>query len=197
MQIITNVVSAAICTLIIIIIEYKRSEARSKYWKRIILLLVSETCAAVGCIINEYSIADILFTIFLISNLYLFAIEDVETRTVFAIQTNVLIMAGVVYSTINITDGGVGRIIIFCIIFLILWIAGRKEKLGIGMGDIKIIAASALFWNAVQLFSVLFLSLFIAIIYGIYILIKNKSGVKTEIPFIPFILAGTIAAFIF
>lgn len=192
MQIITSVCASLICTLLLTIIEYKRSDAALALWKRLFLLISAQAGCAAGCIMKEYSIANILFTVFLVSGLYVLSIEDLETRTVPSVFLNIMIMTGTVCTLINITEGGAGRIIIFCLIFIVLFTAAKKEKLGIGTGDAKVIAATALFMYPGMLFVALFMSLFIAMICGIFILARKKSGIKTELPFIPFLLAGTV-----
>lgn len=192
MQMITTICASLICTLLLIIIEYRRSNATLAFWKKLFLLISAQAGCSAGCIMKEYSIANILFTVFLVSGLYVLSIEDLETRTVPSVFLNIMIMAGAVCTLINITDGGAGRIIIFCLIFIVLFTAAKKEKLGIGTGDAKVIAATALFIYPGTLFVALFMSLFIAMIYGIFILARKKSGIKTELPFIPFLLAGTV-----
>lgn len=193
---IINIGAAALCAIGISAAGYKKKYLKISVLKRIVLLILVESCCAAGCIVKDLNIADSLFMIFFVSALYLLSVEDIETRTVPSMMLNVVIMAGAVCSVINITDGGAGRIIIFCLIFAILFAAARREKLGIGTGDAKIIAAAALFMDPGKLFVALFMSLFISMIYGIYIIIRKRSGVKTELPFIPFLLAGTLISLI-
>lgn len=191
-----DICAAVLCTLIISITEYKRKDPGINFLKRFFLLIVAESCCTAGCIINNYSAANGVFMIFYISALYVMSVQDIETKMVSSIILNVTIMTGAVCTLVNIADGGAGRIIIFCLIFIILFTAAKKEKLGIGTGDAKAIAAAALFVSPGTLFVTLFMSLLFSMIYGIFIIVKNKSGVKTELPFIPFLLAGTLAGII-
>ena len=73
----------------------------------------------------------------------------------------------------------------------------KKEKSGIGSADVKVIAGLSLYLDFSSLFSVLFFSFGAGLIYGIILIMLKKATSKTALPFIPFLLIGTLAGFLF
>ncbi len=63
-----------------------------------------------------------------------------------------------------------------------------------GMGDVKLAFFMGLFLGFPQIFVALFLSFFIGAIIGIGLIALNKKGLKSEIPFGPFLVVGTFIA---
>lgn len=76
------------------------------------------------------------------------------------------------------------------ICFLILMIADKISKGGIGMGDIKLISAIGFMCGVYLVFSTLILSLFVCVVVAILLLILKKKTSKDRLPFGPFIYIG-------
>lgn len=64
----------------------------------------------------------------------------------------------------------------------------------IGFGDVKLLAFMGFCLQNDRIWGVIFLSAIVAFVYSLYLVLCKKANRKTEIPFAPLLLAGTIAA---
>ena len=63
---------------------------------------------------------------------------------------------------------------------------------GVGMGDVKLFAVTGWYVGAGSIMPLVFLTALISAAYSIVMLLLKKIKLKEEIPFAPFVLAGTI-----
>lgn len=75
--------------------------------------------------------------------------------------------------------------------FLLAYVLSRG---GIGMGDVKLFAVLGFYLGTGSIFTVVFLTVVLSAAYSIVMLIRRKIKLKEEIPFAPFVLAGTLLA---
>lgn len=80
-------------------------------------------------------------------------------------------------------------------ILLILLI--RILKIGIGAGDLKLLAITELYLGLIDTLLLLLVSSFIFFIFSIYLLIKRQITIYTNIPFCPFVLMANMILLIF
>ena len=66
------------------------------------------------------------------------------------------------------------------------------SKKRVGIADIKVISFLGFYMGYPLIFSLLFASMFLAMIYGIALVVLKKAELKSEIPFLPFLLLGYI-----
>lgn len=66
------------------------------------------------------------------------------------------------------------------------------SKGAIGAGDVKLVAALGYYLGMGAVFTAIFLTVVVAAAYGMIALLLKKASLKQEIPFAPFILAGTV-----
>ena len=64
----------------------------------------------------------------------------------------------------------------------------------VGYGDVKLLGIMGLYLGANHIWSPLFMTLILLFFTGVILLILKKADRKTEIPFAPFLLAGTVIA---
>ena len=64
----------------------------------------------------------------------------------------------------------------------------------IGFGDVKLLAFMGFGLQNDRIWGAIFLSAIVAFVYSLYLVLCKKANRKTEIPFAPLLLAGTIAA---
>jgi len=88
-------------------------------------------------------------------------------------------------SDYSFIGAGLGASLFFLLIFLI-----SKGK-WLGFGDVKLALFMGLFLGYPQILVGLFLSFFIGAIIGIILILFKKKGLKSEIPFGPFLILGT------
>lgn len=84
-------------------------------------------------------------------------------------------------------DDIMGLLMIFIFAVAVLIFA----KNSIGMGDIKLLMVMAMYQGYAGVFASIFLSLFLTSVIGIGLIIGRKKSRKDEVPFGPFLLAGT------
>lgn len=64
-----------------------------------------------------------------------------------------------------------------------------------GMGDVKLAGALGLIFGWPDIIMVLTLSFIIGSIFGIYLMIRKKKGMKDAVPFGPFLVIGSALTF--
>ena len=65
-----------------------------------------------------------------------------------------------------------------------------------GLGDVKLLAVTAMTAGYSLAFQILVLALLLSFIYSLYLLMVQKMSTRTEIPFVPFLAAGAAASFL-
>jgi len=78
--------------------------------------------------------------------------------------------------------------------FLLTLFLVTKGK-GMGFGDVKFALLMGLFLGYPKIIAGLFLSFLIGAIIGLVMILLQKKGMKSEIPFAPFLVAGSFVAF--
>lgn len=73
--------------------------------------------------------------------------------------------------------------------FLLCFLLARG---GIGAGDVKLLAVIGYYVGGGAIFTLIFLTTLLAALYSLIRLALKKTGLKEEIPFAPFVFAGTI-----
>lgn len=91
---------------------------------------------------------------------------------------------------LNIAGGLISALIIGAIVFL------TKEN-GMGEGDIWVIASLGFFVGAEKMVIGFYLSIFSALLIGILYSIKLKKFKGVPVPLVPFLVFGSLAAFVF
>lgn len=76
--------------------------------------------------------------------------------------------------------------------FLGLFLVSKGQW--IGFGDVKLVVLLGLILGFPNVLAGLFLSFFFGAIIGVVLMLLNKKGLKSEVPFAPFLIAGTFMA---
>jgi len=85
---------------------------------------------------------------------------------------------------------------LFLGLFFLSIVLISKEK-WMGMGDAKLGALIGIFLGWPKIIPALFFSFFVGSIFGIFLIILKKKSLKSEIPFAPFLVSGTIFSLFF
>jgi prepilin signal peptidase PulO-like enzyme (type II secretory pathway) len=170
---------------------FHRTEMK-KSLLRIMIILMLNIVLAAGMVYTEKSMPDIFFMTFLVNGLYLLTVDDIRTHEVKTVHLYIIMLAGAVSAVCSGIWSMAGRLAVFGILFLILHLIARRQTSGIGSGDVKIISSLSLYMNLTQIFNVLFISLAVGLIYGLVLLALKKATVKSEMPFLPFLMFGTL-----
>lgn len=123
----------------------------------------------------------------------LFSVQDIRERRLS--NKLMLIMLGIsiimIAATVNVGDylvsfiSGIG-------IFLVMFVMYLVSMRTLGFGDVKLFSVIAFligFGDAVQ---IIFMTLVLTVVVGIFIGIYKKQGLKMELPMIPFAFFATI-----
>jgi len=76
--------------------------------------------------------------------------------------------------------------------FLLIFLVSRGRWMG--FGDVKLAVLMGLALGVPNIFVALFLAFFFGAIIGVILMVFQKKGLKSEIPFGPFLIAGTFLA---
>lgn len=74
----------------------------------------------------------------------------------------------------------------------IFFIGNLISRNGMGMGDVKLMAAAGLMIGMNKIMGLIFWSLFTSLIAGLILIAAKKAKIKTAIPLAPFFLAGSV-----
>lgn len=144
---------------------------------------------------------EIVRVLLVISVLWACAWVDVKSRII----PNKILLVGLLIRCVLIavetllSPSEVGYIFLSSIVAAIALFIGSflcrlVSRDSIGFGDVKLLAFMGFCLQNDRIWGAIFLSAFVAFVYSLYLVLFKKANRKTEIPFAPLLLAGTIAA---
>lgn len=136
-----------------------------------------------------------IFKWFIIPMLIPPAIEDIKTReirnvywvAIMLLKSAFLILKRDKEELFSSLFGLAVSLLIFVVSYLIL-------KDGIGPGDVKLLTAAAFFLGINLFLRALLMISVISLVFSLFLLATKQATKKTEFPFAPFIVAGTLVA---
>lgn len=117
---------------------------------------------------------------------------DIKEKEIPVIYIYCLLLCCGIMMLINPYCNIINNIITGVIITGVLALFYRLKKESVGLGDIEVIAALSFSFGYPHIFNILFAALFIAMIFGMILLIIKRAKLKAEIPFIPFLCLSVI-----
>lgn len=78
------------------------------------------------------------------------------------------------------------------VVYVILLFISVMSKGGLGLGDAKLLALTAVFTGGNYLLQMIFWGLACAFVYSILLLAHKRGNRKTELPFVPFLACGML-----
>lgn len=124
--------------------------------------------------------------------LVLLLIYDIRYLMVPDTILNALIFISILYALSNHYPATNILLAILPIIFFGAIIFFSHETL-MGWGDFKILLASAFFLSFPKIILSIFISIFLGTIWGVLLLLLRRKTLKSQIPFAPFLVFGTMA----
>lgn len=177
--------------LALALVEHRRTTKPFVWQLRFAVLVAANLTVAACCHLQKLPILNTACLFFLINSLYILAADDIQTQHMQTVHLYLLILGGAVTAFVN-GEGWIGRFLLFLMLVVVLHLMARRPQSGIGSGDAKVIAALALYFGFSQLFSVLFFALTAGLLFGLAMILFQKATVKTALPFLPFLLVGTL-----
>ena len=115
--------------------------------------------------------------------------QDLKKKEILLVPTLVFLTAGILLSLLKVLHGTGISASFLCGTGGTVFSIFSSER--IGMGDVLILMTLCLFLNADELLIVLGSGSLFCMAAGVFLLIRTRNRVK-QIPFIPFLLAGTL-----
>lgn len=137
-----------------------------------------------------------LFYGFLFLLLVLSCIKDFEKRIIPDPIVIAVILGGICFSAVSKNIIFIDAITGSIVTVFIFWFVSFVTKGGIGMGDVKLFAGTALYMGLEKSMSAIAVSTLISGLYSIILVLINPENREKTIPFAPFILMGTLAALV-
>lgn len=183
--------TACACTAALAWWERRRAASLFRWQVSLLCLVLANSAAAIGAAWHDLPAGAAAFRFLLVNLLCLLTLDDLRTRYMQSVQLYGLIAVGAACALYD-GPGWAGRFLLFGALFFVLHRLSRRTASGIGAGDAKGIAALALYFDFSALFTILFLALAAGLLYGGAQMIAGRANMKTELPFLPFLLAGTL-----
>lgn len=140
------------------------------------------------------NIFKILFLFYIFSSLIILFIYDFKNSLIPEIVLFPAIIAGFIYalmSGVSLVSMALAIAVSCLPLFLIFWIS--KEK-AMGFGDVELALFMSVFLGFPNILVALFLAFFFGAIIGLILMFFKGRGLKSEIPFGPFLIFGTIVS---
>ena len=141
----------------------------------------------------KFSILNLLFLLYIVSSLIVIFIYDLKH---YLIPDKILFPAIIIAFIYNFLNFNylLAAFIAFSF-FLFIYLISKGQWMG--FGDVKLSILLGLILGFPNILVGLFLSFFFGAIIGIGLIYLNKKGLKSEIPFAPFLIMGTFVAMFF
>lgn len=131
----------------------------------------------------------VIRSVILLIGLAMLGIEDIRKKQVSVVPTLLLAAAGMVLSIIS-GDWNSWKVILRFlpggITFLIAWMTRES----IGYGDALVLLCIGCFLPGVQMINLCMAAFTLSGLFALFLLLVRKKGRKTQVPFVPFLLAG-------
>ena len=125
------------------------------------------------------------------------AIGDIRTRRIRPALVYAMLGLAAVKTGWEVLESGgywtsLWAALIACLITVLVVYGMHRFTHGIGLGDVKLMAAAALFYSVRGIFTIVFVSMLLTAAAGMAMVIKSRSNLKAELPFAPFVAAAAI-----
>ena len=146
---------------------------------------------------NIFGLLNLIFILYIASSLIIIFVYDfkhylIPDKVLFPAMGVALIYDFINYHyLLNNILAAIGAVLFFLIIFFI------SKGRAMGFGDVKLVFLMGLLLGATKVLTALFLAFFFGAIIGVILMLWKKKGLKSEIPFGPFLITGTFLAMFF
>lgn len=131
----------------------------------------------------------------LADGLLLMAATDVREKRIYDVHFYPLLFCGGVGAFFPL-DAAVWKYLLFLLVSGMLFLVTRRHS-GLGKGDARMIACLCLYFPLSGWMEVLLMALLSAALFGLIGVARKKNDLKTELPFMPFLLLGVLLEFAF
>ncbi|MDF2521830.1 MAG: peptidase prepilin type [Clostridia bacterium] len=125
--------------------------------------------------------------------LFVISVLDTRDRQISKKGFAILMLGGFAAAASNQSISIVNSLGSMLSVFAVLWIIYHFSKGSIGMGDVRLCAATALYLGIEKAFGMLALATIMSGVTALILILLNKAYRNESMPFAPFIAAGTAA----
>ena len=135
----------------------------------------------------------IIKCIALIGFLGFFTYEDIKEKQISNRILIAMLIVGVIFTCVSFnTSVIVSSFVCALITGAITYLTSLISRGGLGKGDVILLTITALFIGDLSMVYIVFLSLLAMFLFTIVALLLKKINVKSKLPYVPFLLIGTI-----
>lgn len=135
----------------------------------------------------------IIKCITLIGFLGFFAYEDIKEKQISNKILIIMLVVGIIFAGISLNFSVIVSSIMCALITgAITYLTSLISRGGLGKGDVILLTITALFIGDLSMVYIVFLSLLAMFLFTIVALLMKKITVKSKLPYVPFLLIGTI-----
>lgn len=149
---------------------------------------------AYSCHFEQVNMAAGFCRFALTNGLLMMTVTDMREHMVYDVHFFITLAGGIVTAVSLLSIGTAGRVLLFLFMLSVLYLAGKRSS-GIGFGDTRMIACLALYFSFTEWMEVMLLALGSSLIFSAAAVLLKKKTMKSEIPFMPFLLFGTAAEY--
>lgn len=147
--------------------------------------------AAAALLLGEGNVPWQISRFYLINGMYLAAATDLLEKSVYELHYRLLLLGGAISAFLQEGTTFFAMYLTFGVLYGLLFLVSRRNG-QLGMGDSQMIACLALYFPLPRWTEVVLLALLGAMLCGLAGIAMKKKTIKSELPFIPFLLGGTI-----
>lgn len=129
------------------------------------------------------------------SFMFAVAMEDFGSKKIPNMLIAAFMIIGIIINLfIQTTDAFIGMLIMLLLVTGIFCVIYKTSRGGIGAGDVKLLACSALFLEPGDLLTTIIIAFLFTFLAGIILIVIRHMDKKVLLPFSPFILAGFLVS---
>lgn len=165
---------------------------RAPGWRTLLLAIVA---GLAGWAIAARSVLPLWATLvhlLVLAILVLLAATDLEQRRLPHILLDPLIVIAVVFVPFNPAVGELDAVIGAVVAVAFLGVLGLIIRSGVALGDLYLVAPLGLLLGWPAIFLAIFVAAVISSVTSLALLVSQRVGLKSYIPFGPFLVAGTV-----
>lgn len=169
----------------------------------IVLIVTSVFCAISSYMIldNNADVVVVCKELIVLLLLEVVAFCDLKTHRI----PNMIVLTFLVISCVNLCIKGImcadgfSKELLSCVVgflglFVMFYVMARLTKDGVGMGDVKLLAALGAVLGLKESLSIILLSLILCTLVAIFLLVFKKKSKNYLLPFGPFVFGGYVLA---
>ena len=156
-------------------------------WYAVAVVILNLWCAIW---LGQTGLVKLLLHFTLANSLLLMTATDLKETMVYDIHFYVVLLTGVLGNLIQFNTL-VPRLGFFLLLMGVFFLVSRRRE-ELSAGDSRMIAVLALYYPFNEWMEVMLLALGSAMVYGIIGILRKKKTLKTQMPFMPFLLIGVL-----